>query len=104
MLLFSPHYPWYVAWLIPFLVFIPSLTVFTYVGGLFYLCTTEMAVGQGPQQYKLNEILYLAVAVAFVIEIMLRSNPQTRPWFVRTFSLKPRTIILGPILPTESIG
>ncbi len=38
MLLFSPHYPWYVAWLVPFLVLVPSLTVATYIGGLFYLC------------------------------------------------------------------
>jgi alpha-1,6-mannosyltransferase len=104
MLLFSPHYPWYVAWLIPFLVLIPSLTVFTYVGGMFYLCTTAMAVGYGPQQYKLNEILYSAVAVAFIIEIMLRSNPQTRPWFVRTFSLQRTIIASGPILPPEPVG
>ena len=72
MLLFSPHYPWYVAWLLPFFVLLPSLTVFAYVGGLFYLCTTALAVGYGPKQFELNEILYATVAIALVVEFILR--------------------------------
>jgi len=81
MLLFSPHYPWYVAWLLPFLVVLPSLTVMTYVGGLFYLCTTALAVGYGPKQYQLNEILYSAVGIALMIEVLgrhLRLQDGTR--------------------------
>ena len=73
MLLFSPHYPWYVAWLVPLLVLRPNLTVMTYICGLFYLCTTALAVGYGPKQYLLNEILYGAVAIAFMIEMASRS-------------------------------
>jgi alpha-1,6-mannosyltransferase len=80
MLLFSPHYPWYVAWLVPFMVLLPTLTVTTYVGGLFYLCTTALAVGSGPKQFKLNEILYSAVLIAFVLEIVLRKIPTSRRW------------------------
>ncbi len=72
MLLFSPHYPWYVAWLIPLLVLRPSLTVVTYVGAFFYLCTTALAVGYGPKQYELNEILYAAVLIALIIEVTMR--------------------------------
>ena len=72
MLLFSPHYPWYVAWLVPFVVLLPNLTVMTYICALFYLCTTALAVGYGPEQYRLNEILYGVVAIAFVIEMGLR--------------------------------
>ncbi len=72
MLLFSPHYPWYVAWLIPFFALAPSLTVFTYTCGLFYLCTTALAVGSGPLQFRLNEHLYGAVVAAFVVELILR--------------------------------
>ena len=83
MLLFSPHYPWYVAWLVPFLVLMPSLTVLAYVGGLFYLCTTALATGFGPPQFKLNEILYGTVLIAFVIELALRRLPATRGWFRR---------------------
>ena len=83
MLLFSPHYPWYVAWLIPLVVLLPSLTVLTYVGGLFFLCTTALAVGSGPPQYHLNEILYTSVVLAFFLEMTLRHAPLTREWFRR---------------------
>jgi alpha-1,6-mannosyltransferase len=80
MLLFSPHYPWYVAWLVPFLALVPDITVFAYVLGLFYLCTTAIAVGSGPLEFLLNKILYAGVAVAFVVDILLRR-----------FQLSPRT-------------
>jgi alpha-1,6-mannosyltransferase len=80
MLLFSPHYPWYVAWLIPLLVLAPSLTVLTYVCGLFYLCTTALATGSGAPQYHLNEILYSSVLIAAIIELALYRVPFTRRW------------------------
>ena len=72
MLLFSPHYPWYVAWLVLFVVLLPSPTVMTYTCGLFYLCTTALAVGSGPKQFHLNEILYSMVALALIMEVALR--------------------------------
>jgi len=87
MLLFSPHYPWYVAWLIPFLVLCPSLTVLTYVCGLFYLCTTALATGTGAPQYHLNELLYTAVLIAAAIEIVLYRIPKTRSWLQRVAPL-----------------
>ncbi len=81
MLLFSPHYPWYVAWLVPFLVLIPSLPILTYTLGLFYLCTTALAVGYGPKQFLLNQYLYSAVLVVALLELALRRIPYTRGWF-----------------------
>ena len=75
MLLFSPHYPWYIAWLIPFFVLRPNLTVLTYCGYLFYLCTTDIAVGTGPKQFLLNTYLYTAVLLAFVADMLLRRLP-----------------------------
>ncbi len=83
MLFFAPHYPWYVAWLIPFLVLMPNLTVMTYVGGLFYLCTTEIADGSAAGQFHLNKILYGWVALAFVVELAWRHLPITRRIFQR---------------------
>jgi hypothetical protein len=83
MLMFSPHYPWYVIWLVPFFVLCPSLTVMTYVCGLFYMCTTALAVGTGPKQYHLNEILYSAVLIAAVVEVLLYRLPPTRRWMQR---------------------
>lgn len=83
MLLFAPHYPWYIAWLIPFLVVMPNLTVMTYVGGLFYLSTTQMADGSAAGQFQLNCVLYEWVAIAFVVEVVWRRLPMTRRIFER---------------------
>ena len=78
MLLFSPHYAWYVAWLIPFLVLVPALPVFTYVCGLFYLCVTPYGAGTQQAQYAMNSILYSLVALAAVLEFLLRRWPMWR--------------------------
>ncbi len=80
-LLFSPRYPWYVAWLIPFFALLPNLPALTYICGLFYLCYTELAKGYGPKQFQLNERLYAAVVFATLIAILLRRWPIHRAIF-----------------------
>ncbi len=67
-LLFSPRYPWYGAWLVPFLALLPSVTLLTYICTLFYLCTTPLATGAGAPQFQMNSILYSYVLGAFVVE------------------------------------
>ena len=74
MLLFSPHYAWYNLWLVPMMVLAPSLPLFTYVLGFFYGYTTALAA-PGPKMFLLNERLYLAVAIAFVVHFALRRWP-----------------------------
>ena len=81
MLLFSPHYAWYVAWLVPFFTIVPDLTAFAYICGLFYMCTTILAVGFGPQQFLLNKILYGGVVLALLLDIILRRWPIHRRHF-----------------------
>ena len=71
MLAFSPHYPWYVAWLIPFGVLLPNLPIFTYTLGLFYLSATSLGAGTTESEYRLNCILYAAVFLAGVLEWMV---------------------------------
>jgi alpha-1,6-mannosyltransferase len=74
MLLFSPHYPWYVLWLIPFFTLRPNLPMLVYLMGVFYLFTTPLADGNLAHFYTLNKILYAAVAVAVLIYIALRNR------------------------------
>ena len=81
MLLFSPHYPWYVAWLVPFFMVVPDITVFAYICGLFYMCTTSLAVGFGPSQFLLNKILYGGVAFTLLLDIVLHRWPIHRRLF-----------------------
>jgi alpha-1,6-mannosyltransferase len=85
MLAFSPHYPWYVAWLIPFGVLLPNLPIFTYALGLFYLSATALGAGTIESEYRLNCILYTAVLLAAVLELVARLGygrfivPRQRP-------------------------
>ncbi|MBW4039701.1 MAG: DUF2029 domain-containing protein [Acidobacteria bacterium] len=72
MLAFSPHYPWYVAWLVPFAVLLPNLPIFTYTLGLFYLSATSLGAGTLESEYRLNCILYTAVLLACVLELAVR--------------------------------
>ena len=72
MLAFSPHYPWYLAWLIPFGVLLPNLPIFTYTLGLFYLSATPLGAGTTETQYRLNCLLYVLVFLACLVELMIR--------------------------------
>jgi hypothetical protein len=75
MLLFSPHYPWYIVWLIPFFALRPNLPLLVYVMGMFYLCTTLLADGTVERGFLLNEILYGGVALAVVLHFIMQRWP-----------------------------
>lgn len=72
MLLFSPHYPWYIAWIVPFFALVPNLTCLAYINIMFYMCTTPLAVGTGRPQFELNEVVYGTVLVGFLLDVALR--------------------------------
>ena len=74
MLDFSPHYPWYLAWLIPFGVLLPNLPIFTYTLGFFYFSATSLGAGTIASQYRLNSILYALVMLAAILEWMARAG------------------------------
>jgi len=82
MFLFSPHYAWYIIWLVPFFTLMPNLPILTYLLGFFYLYTTALAV-PGPKIFLANEILYAAVFAAFLIQLALNRWPVHRPLFVQ---------------------
>ena len=96
MLLFSPHYPWYVAWLVPFLTLVPNLTVLTYLCAMFYLRTTGLATGQGGAEFLLNEMLYGATFAAFAVEAISRRWSLHRAILPRLQRLTPRSNAKGP--------
>jgi hypothetical protein len=80
MFLFSPHYAWYILWLLPFYSLAPNLTILTYLMGFFYLFTTDLA-DPGPKMFLLNKYLYGTVAIAFIINLGLRGWPLHRRLF-----------------------
>jgi alpha-1,6-mannosyltransferase len=82
MFLFSPHYAWYILWLVPFFTLMPNLPILTYLLGFFYLYTTALAE-PGPKMFLANEILYAAVLAAFIIQLVLKRWPFHRALFVQ---------------------
>ena len=81
MFLFSPHYAWYILWLLPFFTLMPNVTILAYLMGFFYLYTTALA-DPGPKMFLANEILYGLVAISFLIQLGLRRWPIHRSLFV----------------------
>ncbi len=79
MLLFSPHYAWYIAWLVPLMALYPNWVTLTYVCAFFYGFTTQWAV-PGSKMFVLNSWIYFAVLCAFVVEIAWREW-RLGPWF-----------------------
>ncbi len=71
MLLFSPHYPWYVIWLVPFLALEPNFTVGVYVTAVFYGLTTQWSE-PGPKLFYLQKWIYGATAIAFLLQMAYR--------------------------------
>jgi len=62
MLLFSPHYPWYYLWLLPFLCIIPNVPMLYFMTACFYLYTTQLA-NPGPAMYYMFQWLYATTAL-----------------------------------------
>jgi hypothetical protein len=84
MLLFSPHYPWYVLWLVPFVVLQPGLTLGAYLCVIFYGFTTMWAV-PGAAMYFLSKWMYGAVGLAALLQVLYgrllsRILPLGRIW------------------------
>ncbi len=74
MFLFSPHYAWYVLWLVPFFTLMPNLPILAYMLGVFYIYTTALAE-PGPKMFLANEILYGTVLIAFGLQWALHRWP-----------------------------
>jgi alpha-1,6-mannosyltransferase len=71
MLLFSPHYSWYIVWLIPLFTLVPNFPLLVYLMVFFYLFTTALA-DPGPKMFLLNKILYSVSALAFLLHLAFR--------------------------------
>ncbi len=82
MFLFSPHYAWYILWLVPFFTLMPNLPILTYILGFFYLYTTALAE-PGPKMFLANKILYASVLAAVILQLIFKRWPIHRLLFVQ---------------------
>jgi alpha-1,6-mannosyltransferase len=72
IVLFAPHFPWYFAWLIPFLCFVPLPSLFYLTAASFILYGSWL--GDEPEQmFWLNSAIYLPFALLLASELLARS-------------------------------
>ncbi len=63
----SPHFPWYLAWLVPFLCFIPSWPVIWLTGS-----ATLMYVAGWPPSFAAGSFFYLPFFVLLAVDVTIR--------------------------------
>jgi alpha-1,6-mannosyltransferase len=72
---FSPHYPWYFLWLLPFLTLRPWPPAFFLALAPTYLLTTKLGV-PGEPMYRLNCLLYGGFVLLLVNELLSNYVPK----------------------------
>jgi alpha-1,6-mannosyltransferase len=80
MLLFSPHYAWYIAWLIPLMALWPNWATMAYVCVFFYGFTTRWADGTAVNMFLLNGWVYRTVLLGLLIGVAWSRGDVGR-WF-----------------------
>ncbi len=77
MILLAPHFPWYFAWLIPFLCFVPAVPIFYLTLASFLLYLTWLG-DASDQVFRVNVLLYIPCMILFVLAIWLRRRTQKK--------------------------
>jgi len=72
---FSPHYPWYFLWLVPFLTLWPWPPAFFLALAPMYLLTTKLGM-PGEPMYRMNCWLYGGFIVLLLGELLFKYAPQ----------------------------
>jgi hypothetical protein len=77
MVLFAPHFPWYLAWLSLFLCFVPSIPVFYLTVASFVLYGTWIAA-KPDSVFALKGVLYIPWALLAAITFLNRKSATAR--------------------------
>jgi hypothetical protein len=68
---YSPHYPWYFLWLLPYLTIVPWRPAFYLVAASTYLFGTNLGT-PGEPMYHLNILLYFGFAFMLAYDLLVR--------------------------------
>ena len=70
-ILFSPHYPWYFIWILPFAVMLRYLPAIVLTLEATYWFATELAL-PGPKMFRMNEYMYSIFFAAVIADLLVR--------------------------------
>src|SRR3989475_2602400 len=76
MVLFAPDFPWYFAWLIPFLCFVPSIPVFYLTVGSFFLYLTWLYRTE-TQYFKIKALIFVPFFLLVALIFWLKFRRDT---------------------------
>ena len=69
--MFSPHYPWYFLWILPFAVILRYVPAIALTLGAVYWFATELAL-PGEKMFQMNTFLYGLFLAAVFIDLLIR--------------------------------
>jgi len=113
--LLSPRYPWYFAWLVPFLCFLPAVSLFYLTVASFTLYGLWLNGGPG-SLFAVDSVLYLPAALAVLLRLGWRAwahwgrtdhlqpppgTPVLSETGSQTLSLLPKVSVVIPCLNEE---
>ena len=100
-ILFSPHYPWYFLWLLPFAVMLRYLPAIVLTLDATYWFATNLAV-PGEKMFRMNEYMYSIFFAAIAIDLLIRWARRGHPSRVPVLSRESRAP--GTAGNTPSVG
>jgi hypothetical protein len=83
-ILFSPHYPWYFLWILPFAVMLRYLPVIVLTLDATYWFATNLAI-PGEKMFRMNEYMYSIFFAALAIDLLIRWALRRRPEWIGAF-------------------
>jgi len=88
-ILFSPHYPWYFLWLLPFAVMLHYLPAIVLTLDATYWFATNLAI-PGEKMFRMNEYMYSIFFAAIAIDLLIRWARRGHPSPVPVLSRESR--------------
>jgi alpha-1,6-mannosyltransferase len=70
-ILFSPHYPWYFLWIVPFAVALRYLPALVLTLSAVFWFATALAV-PGPRMFRMNQYMYSIFLAAVALDLLIR--------------------------------
>jgi hypothetical protein len=89
---YSPHYPWYYLWLLPYLAIVPWRPAFYLVAASTYLFGTNLGA-PGEPMYHLNILLYSGFAFMLAYDLVARVSWRLN-FRLNSFPLPERAAII----------
>src|SRR6266853_1665817 len=86
--LFAPDFPWYFAWLIPFLCFVPSIPVFYLTGASFFLYLTWI-YWMEVQHFRIKALIFVPFFLLLALVVSFKSRRDAM--FIDTHTQRIRT-------------